>query len=31
MAFITSPGFETWERSIFGVIACEPREDEAPP
>jgi hypothetical protein len=29
MAFITSPGLETWERSIFGAIPCEPRE--APP
>jgi hypothetical protein len=28
MAFITSPGLETWERSIFGVIAWEAREDE---
>ena len=27
MAFITSPGFETWERSILGAIVCEPRVD----
>ena len=31
MAFITSPGLETWERSIFGVNAWDPREDAAPP
>jgi len=30
MAFITSPGLETWERSIFGVIDWDAREDEAP-
>lgn len=30
MAFITSPGLETWERSIFGVIAWDAREDPAP-
>ena len=30
MAFITSPGLETWERSIFGVIVWDAREDPAP-
>jgi hypothetical protein len=27
MAFITSPGLETWERSILGAIVCATRED----
>ena len=30
MAFITSPGLETWERSILGVIPWDARDDEAP-
>ena len=30
MAFITSPGLETWERSILGVMPWEAREDPAP-
>jgi hypothetical protein len=30
MAFITSPGLETCERSIFGAMVCEEREDPAP-
>lgn len=30
IAFITSPGLEMCDRSIFGVIVCWPRED-APP
>jgi hypothetical protein len=30
MAFITSPGLDTWERSILGVIDWDAREDEAP-
>jgi hypothetical protein len=29
MAFITSPGLEMWERSIFGVMPCGAREAEA--
>ncbi len=28
MAFITSPGLDTCDRSIFGVMACAPREPE---
>lgn len=31
MAFITSPGLEMWERSIFGVMPCGAREAEALP
>ena len=29
MAFSTSPGLETWERSILGVMVCGAREDAA--
>lgn len=31
IAFITSPGLETCERSIFGVIAWDARDDAEPP
>lgn len=30
MAFITSPGLETCERSIFGCIPCAPRAEDPP-
>lgn len=30
MAFITSPGLETWDKSILGVMDWAPREDAAP-
>jgi hypothetical protein len=31
MAFITSPGLETWERSILGAMPCGPRDAWEPP
>lgn len=31
IAFITSPGFDTWDRSILGVMTWEAREDAALP